>query len=140
MNALNEKFTKGTFGELLVQLRLLQYGVQAAPPFKDSGNDLIAIRGEEFRAIQVKTRAPGGGVRINKKKLPKLYHIMAIVLLDPNGEGTNLSLDMCWVYLLTKEEFEEGFPDLAPFRINQERVDALFPLPHSAASEAGGLL
>jgi len=36
-------------------LRLFQHGVQAAPPLKDSGNDLIAVRERVFRAIQVKT-------------------------------------------------------------------------------------
>jgi len=45
----------GTIGELLVQLRLLQFHVQAAAPLKDSGNDLIAVRATRFHTIQVKT-------------------------------------------------------------------------------------
>ena len=55
MNPLHEDLAKGTLGEIFVQLRLLQYGVQAAPPIKDSGNDLIAIKEGSFKAIQVKT-------------------------------------------------------------------------------------
>jgi hypothetical protein len=80
MNPLDENLTKGTFGELLVQIRLLQYGVQAAPPIKDSGNDLIAIRGKVFCAIQVKTRT---SYPIKVDRLPKLFHVLAIVVLDP---------------------------------------------------------
>jgi len=53
MNSLSDTFLKGTFGELFVQLRLLQYEIQAAQPLKDTGNDLIAIKGEVFKAIQV---------------------------------------------------------------------------------------
>lgn len=55
MNQITVQVKIGTIGELLVTLRLLQYGVQAAPPLKDSGNDLIAVRGMRFSAIQVKT-------------------------------------------------------------------------------------
>ena len=44
-NPIPKNMKTGTIGELLVQLRLLQYNVQAAPPIKDSGNDLIAIKG-----------------------------------------------------------------------------------------------
>jgi hypothetical protein len=58
-NPISDQLKTGTIGELLVQLRLLQYCVQAAPPIKDSGNDLIAVRGEEFRGIQVKTSTKG---------------------------------------------------------------------------------
>ncbi len=43
MNQVTDKIMTGTIGELLVQIRLLQFGVQAAPPIKDSGNDLIAV-------------------------------------------------------------------------------------------------
>lgn len=46
----------GTLGELLVQLRLLEFGVQAAPPIRDSGNDLIAIKGRVVKFIQVKSK------------------------------------------------------------------------------------
>ena len=53
LNQITNKIQTGTIGELLVQIRLLQYGVQAAPPIKDSGNDLIAMNGEVFRAVSV---------------------------------------------------------------------------------------
>src|ERR1017187_7681670 len=57
MNPLTQMIARGTFGEVFVQLKLLQFDVQSAPPIKDSGNDLIAIRGETIRAIQVKSSA-----------------------------------------------------------------------------------
>lgn len=53
MNQVTDKILTGTLGELLVQIRLLQCGVQAAPSIKDSGNDLIAVNGKEFRAVSV---------------------------------------------------------------------------------------
>lgn len=125
MNPLSENITKGTFGELLVQLRLLQYGVQAAPPIKDSGNDLIAIRGEVFKAIQIKTRTELSK-RIND--LPDLYHILAVVLLDQNGSGTDLSLDRCYIFLFSKDEVEDcdSLPYNEHFLISQQRIDKLF--------------
>jgi len=68
VNAISPELVTGTIGELLVQLRLLELGVQAAPPIKDSGNDLIAVRGQAFCAIQVRTTA---GVRYSVRKLPR---------------------------------------------------------------------
>ena len=50
-NPISARIKIGTIGELLVQLRLLLYQVQAAHPIKDSGNDLIAVKGEVSRAI-----------------------------------------------------------------------------------------
>jgi hypothetical protein len=54
MNPLPFKLNTGTFGELFTQFRLLQFDVQAAAPLKDTGNDLIAVRGEVLRAISVR--------------------------------------------------------------------------------------
>ena len=54
-NPITKELETGTIGELLVQLRLLEYGVQSAPPIKDTGNDLIAIKGRVVKFIQVKT-------------------------------------------------------------------------------------
>ena len=70
MNQITKKMHVGTIGELLVQIRLLQYSMQTAPPIKDSGNDLIAVKGETFRAVSVRTtttgrfqsRKPSGGI------------------------------------------------------------------------------
>lgn len=42
-NPLPKALATGTLGELLVQFRLLQFDIQAAPPLKDSGNDLVAF-------------------------------------------------------------------------------------------------
>src|SRR6266481_1399163 len=81
MNRLYATTCKGTIGELIVQLQLLQYDVQAAAPLKDSGNDLIAVRKRTFRAIQVKTTTRN---RIIKPDVDVLYHILAVVRLPVN--------------------------------------------------------
>lgn len=77
-NPISAELKTGTIGELLVQLRLLQYDVQAAPPLKDSGNDLIAAKGDRFKSIQVRTTTTG---RFEKPPENKIYHILAIVHL-----------------------------------------------------------
>lgn len=107
MNQLPENINQGTFAEILVQLLLLKYGVQAAPPIKDSGNDLIAVSREEFRAVQVKSFAEDPMI-FNRRDLPDLYHVLALVRLDPEG-GHDLSLDRCRVFLLPKEEVTKGY-------------------------------
>lgn len=100
-NPISENIKTGTIGELLVQTRLLQYGVQAAPPLKDSGNDLIAVRGEAFRGVQVKTTASHN---LRWQNLPEHYHILALVELF--GEDENIILDSSLVYLVPRSEVE----------------------------------
>lgn len=98
-NPLPETTYIGTIGEILVQLRLLDFGVQSAPPIKDSGNDLIAIKGEVVKFIQVKTsknKIPRAG------KLPKIYHIVALVELK--YEDDKLLLDKSKIYFYNKDE------------------------------------
>ena len=114
----------GTLGELLVQIRLLQYGVQAAPPIKDSGNDLIAIKGEVFRAIQVKTTS---GPRFSKASLPVWYHILAVVQLK--RRGNQIELDQSKVFLIPKNAVPASprrIDELGDYEISQNRVDGLF--------------
>lgn len=123
MNPLEDKKVTGTLGELLVQLRLLQYEVQASKPLEDSGNDLIAIKGEVFKAIQVRTTADDNPFA----KPKKLYHILAYVrLIVRNGD---LLLDESEIYLIRKEEVEsEGFKQgqIDHCRISPGLVEELF--------------
>ena len=93
-NVLHPNTLQGTVGELLVQMRLLEYGVQAAPPIKDSGNDLIAIRGETVKFIQVKTEK-------RLRRLPKIYHLIAMVDLRKNSDGKIL-YDQSKIWILGK--------------------------------------
>lgn len=123
-NPITDNIKTGTVGELLVQTRLLQYGVQAAPPLKDSGNDLIAVRGESFRGVQVKTTARGN---LQWNGLPRHYHILALV--DLAGEDENIFLDASSVYLVPRGEVDNIRPNdgsLEQFRICQDLVDRLF--------------
>jgi len=127
-NPLTEKLVTGTVGELIVQLRLFQFDVQAFPPLKDTGNDLIALRRHSFHTIQVKTRTTN---EFTVGNLPKFYTAVALVHLD--GYDNILNLDSTIVYLLSREEFENApcrFDQLNRFELNDERVDALFgPVP-----------
>ncbi len=97
-NSLPEPLLIGTIGEILVQLRLLEYGIQSAPPIKDSGNDLIAIKNEVVKFIQVKTSSRGS---LRPKNLPEIYHIVAIVDLKYSENGLIL-LDSSNIYFYKK--------------------------------------
>jgi len=123
MNQISDKLKVGTIGELLVQLRLIEHGIQAAPPLKDSGNDLIAIKGKTFRAIQVKTTKTNG---FKWKHLPRRYHILALVKLA--GADTNIFLDQSRIYLLTKEEINKKYYSISELegKEMEKIVDGLF--------------
>jgi hypothetical protein len=126
MNPLESNMITGTMGELLVQIRLFQYDVQSAPPLKDSGNDLIAIRGPVFRAIQVRTTGATDG----RWKIPKNkeYHILALVRLC--GKDNEYHLDQSEIYLLSKQAVDEGTVDynnLEASIVSRELVDEFFP-------------
>jgi hypothetical protein len=125
VNPLCSELKLGTLGELLVQIRLLQFDVQSAPALKDTGNDLIAVRGGEFRAVQVKSSARGvcdcRGLELRS------YHILAFVEL--RGDHRDLSLDQSIIYLLAREDVMKNSyhaADLGAFRFSQQRVDLLF--------------
>ena len=123
-NPISPNLVTGTLGELLVQLRLLQYGVQAAPPLKDSGNDLVALKGHEVRTIQVKT----SGIGIPQfHALPERYHLLALVIL--RGHDDNLWLDRTLIYLVPKDAVQNLVRTevgLAKYLLNRELVDNLF--------------
>jgi hypothetical protein len=126
MNPISDQLKLGTLGELLVQLRLLQFDVQAAPPLKDSGNDLIAVRGDQIRAIQVKSTTTD---TCDCRTLSdRVYHLLAFVRM--RGEDRWLNLDDSKVFLIpcahiTKASYR--LPELAEFQLTAEHVDALFP-------------
>jgi len=123
-NPVSPEIATGTVGELLVQLRLLQYGVQAAPPLKDSGNDLIALKGFAIRCVQVKTTTNALPAWPSENKR---YHLLAIVKLA--GTEKELQLDDSGVYLLKKEELQgvpRSWDALQRFQLNEGRIEELF--------------
>jgi hypothetical protein len=126
-NHISNSMAKGTIGELLVQLRLLQYGVQAAAPIKDSGNDLIALKGYAVKTIQVKTCTE----RFGSLDLPERYHLVALVKL--HGHDNELQLDQTKVYLVPKEQLGglriNRETDMTRFSVSQGLVDELFVEP-----------
>ena len=133
MNPLSPELVTGTVGELLVQLRLLQFDVQAAPPIKDSGNDLIAVRRSVFRALQIKTTA---GESNPVQNLPGYYHILAVVHLV--GDGRDLWLDRSRVFLIPKERIETAprqINALQEFALTQAHIDVLFRPRRLATTE-----
>ena len=121
----------------MVQLRLLEHNIQAAPPIKDTGNDLIAVNGNVFRAIQVKTRT-GAGFSWKQDELPEHFHILALVGLV--FEGSRLLLDQSPIYLLGRGDVDKSSysqPELTEhgFLMTPARVATLFSdLPPAHAS------
>lgn len=125
MNKISKEINIGTVGELLVILRLLQYGVQAAPPLKDSGNDLIAVKGDEFRAIQIKTSTTG---KFDLRNLPNLYHIVALVYLVVQ-EDDSFELEQSRIFLLEIGQICQtsyAMSRLKGYAIDQNLIDTLF--------------
>lgn len=134
-NAITDNLKIGTLGELLVQIRLLEHNVQAAPPIKDSGNDLIAVRGEVFRGIQVKTTA---GLRVHPARLPRHYHIVAVVHLSSTDNA--VLLDQSRVFLVPREVVESNrgrLPsEMGPYELTGTHVDTLFGPPSDGEATA----
>lgn len=124
MNKITGRIQTGTIGELLVQIRLLQYGVQAAAPIKDSGNDLIAVNGPEFRAVSVRTTTDGIFTKPNGERL---YHVLAVVHLS--GHDNEVHLDGSRLYLVPKDEVagaSNNCDRLGQYLATRELVERLF--------------
>ena len=123
-NPLHPNLITGTVGELLTQLRLLQYGVQAAPPLKDTGNDLIALRGWVIKCVQIKTTK---GDTFDLRDLPEKYHFVVLIKLE--GEGNDIFLDQTKIFLLTKEEIAKNtysVRELTDKVLSQDLIDRTF--------------
>jgi hypothetical protein len=126
MNSLDDPKTIGAIGELLVQIRLLQYGVQAAPPIKDTGNDLIAVKEDVFKAIQVKTTT--GNETPKYKSRDREYHLLAIVQLM--RDENSYFLDPSSIFLVPWGDVD-GLPaNLSSiddrYKLTQRLVDRFF--------------
>ena len=120
-NPLPPPLATGTLGEILVQLRLLQFGVQAAPPIKDTGNDLVAFRGRAVRTLQVKTSAN----RVSRdRRLPQHYDILALVFLR-STDGV-VALDSSRVFLVPRSSVNgarRNVTSLAQYELPYDNVD-----------------
>jgi hypothetical protein len=105
----------GTIGELFSQLQLLEFGVQAAPPIKDSGNDLIAINARNIKFIQVKTRLGG---KSYSRDLPDVYDLVFHVDLTTNDMGKFL-FDKTTIEVINNDGVNMGI-------LTQELVDQIW--------------
>lgn len=136
MNPLSANLLTGTVGELIVQLRLLQFDVQSVSTHKDTGNDLLATKDEAFRAVQIKTtRSAEGQIAFNRAEMmARKFHILALVFLA--GEADRLDVDQCDVYVLARTEVEKGCyrrDELDRYRLTRDRINALFAQPLRAS-------
>ena len=102
MNPITTRVNVGTLGELFVQLELLRFGIQSSTPLKDSGNDLIAIRAEVFKALQIKTCHKGSFPTSLLKLNDILFHLLAIVIIPNDQEISNLDWSKIKVYIVKK--------------------------------------
>jgi hypothetical protein len=130
MNPLAPATSLGTAGELLVQLRLWQFGVQSAPPLKDSGNDLIAVRGAVFRAVQVKTTV-SKTIPIKAKDVRRKFHVLALVFAPKIPlDGTLWSLDEATIFLIEPPGAPCNYPKArlpVDCRLRPETVEKFWP-------------
>jgi hypothetical protein len=123
-NPLPENNLTGLFGELLVQIRLLQYGVQAAPPIEDSGNDLIAVNGKEFRSVSVRTTTKGAYTKPNSARI---YDVLAVVYLA--GADNEVALDGSQIFLIPHSAVADVSTDsknLGKYTFSRGLVEELF--------------
>lgn len=124
-NKLPPNVARGTLGELLAQLYLLAHGVQAAPPLRDSGNDLIACLRGKFCALQVKTRKKH---TFSKRGMPQVYDGVVLVVLREDDHRFGETKPE--IYVLCRAEFEGatslGKKFLEAYHISPDRVRALF--------------
>lgn len=128
MNPIPQRMSIGCVGELLVQIRLLQHGVQAARPIGDSGNDLIAVNGPNFRGISVRTTTTG---TYTKPDARRIYDVLAIVHL--RGDGEHILLDESDIYFLARRDVGQAARNcdqLAAHRMSREGIQDLFGGPH----------
>jgi hypothetical protein len=123
-NPLPQNNRTGLFGELLVQIRLLQYGVQAAPPIEDSGNDLIAVNGKEFRTVSVRTTT---STTYTKPNSARVYDVLAVVHLD--GGDNEVYLDRSQIFLIPKRAVSKvstSVRRLGKYGFSEDLVEWLF--------------
>ncbi|MCC6995170.1 MAG: hypothetical protein IT370_11230 [Deltaproteobacteria bacterium] len=139
MNPLAPNTSFGTAAELLVQLRLWQFGVQASAPLKDSGNDLIAVFGETFRAIQVKATA-SDQIQVSKEDIfradreRKLFHVLALVFTGAiPADGSLWNLGEVGIYLLPPPDaprtYNRASPELAERALCGDLVRQIWNIP-----------
>jgi hypothetical protein len=125
MNPLYPKMVTGTVGELFVQLRLLQYSVQAAPPIRDTGNDLIAVKGSVLKAIQIKTTS--GQIRSKHLRLRRAFHVLAVVIIKV--ENHEFRLDESDIFIFDRNDITTRRYDLSSlhqYKLNQRIIDKIF--------------
>lgn len=118
------KKRQGTIGELLTQIRFLQYEIEPSIPIIDSGNDIVALKGNEVRLIQVKTKKHGS--KIWRLSNLREYDILVLIEL---GEEEN-RLDDAKIYLLTKEQVQSkgsiGLKGVGKYELSDTLINMLF--------------
>lgn len=91
--------------------------MQSAPPIKDSGNDLISIRGEIVKFIQIKTSQ---NKITSVARLPAVYHLVILVELKYAANG-GLALDQTEIFV-----YKKGQSIASKQKLTQEVVDSLW--------------
>ncbi|PCJ22009.1 MAG: hypothetical protein COA96_15015 [SAR86 cluster bacterium] len=115
-NPLPSDLITGTLGELFVQLRLLEYDIQAVAPLKDTGNDLIATKGKNARFIQIKSS--GSGMPQTTRVNARIYDFLFRVHLKFEEDG-QLLLDATEINVR-----DQNGVDLGP--LTRELSDAIW--------------
>lgn len=124
-NPITTNIKIGTIGELFVQLKLLELDIQASPPLKDSGNDLIAIKNRTVRFIQIKSTTKALHRKQNLQN--RIFDLLAIVHLKTSEAGINYNDSE--VYLIPKNDalnIRLNKNTLAPYKISHDLITKYF--------------
>jgi len=94
------KMTIGAIGKMLVQLRLMEYGIESVKPLIDSGTDLIAIKNGRVKFIQVKTNSS----HVNTSRQYDLMAHVKFKYISSHCGGNSISLDDSVIELKRKND------------------------------------
>jgi hypothetical protein len=125
-NPITDNLKIGTLGELLVQFRLLEHDVQAAPPHQ--GLWKRSNRSERRGVSRCAGKKTSAGTRVYQRPLPDHYHILALVFLA--ADDTRIFLDKSKIFLVPRAAVDANSgrvpKDIRQFELSAQLVTQLF--------------
>lgn len=116
---------QGAFGELLLAVRLWQYGIDLARFQIDSGVDGVAARPGGVRLVQVKTTRTRKPIRWPARA----FDVLAVVVLPEDADYRNVGLHEVGLFLVPPRRRDGGdipHDELEDFRL-ESMIDEIWP-------------